>query len=66
VISGSKVEIGLPNAPVPVATATQVNTVKDDLTYFQVDVTREVKTLQKNLADLDKRFRESIVSKWRR
>jgi hypothetical protein len=63
VISGAKVEIGLPNGPVPVATATQVAAVNTDVTDFQAEVISAVSKLRERLAELQRKFSKSLLGK---
>ena len=63
VISGAKVEIGLPNGPVPVATATQVAAVNADVTDFQTEAISAVTQLREKLADLQRKFSKSLLGK---
>jgi len=63
VISGTKVEIGLPNGPVPVATATQVDTVNADVTDLEAGVRSAVTQLREKLAELNRKFSKSLLGK---
>jgi hypothetical protein len=63
VISGAKVEIGLPNGPVPVATATQVDTVNADVTDLEAGVRSAVTQLREKLAELNRKFSKSLLGK---
>ena len=63
VISGAKVEIGLPNGPVPVATATQVAAVNADVTDLEAGVRSAVTQLREKLAELNRKFSKSLIGK---
>ena len=56
VISGAKVEIGLPNGPVPVATATQVAAVNEDVTDLEAGARAALSQLQKQLNELKTQY----------
>lgn len=63
VISGAKVEIGLPNGPVAVATADEMAEVNSDVRDLEAGTRAAVNDLRTKLQSLERKFSKSLLGK---